>query len=97
MTLIEGDLDTILLRDEVGHLLLHVIAVLEYLRGALELRHTLEDIDTLHVRYKLTNLVGDLQNRELWWTSMTFIKTKYLKYKQNVIVKVKVMAKRCLK
>ena len=65
MALIEGDLDTVLLRDKVGHLLLHVIAILEYLWGALELRHTLEDVDTLHVRYKLTHLVRDLQDREL--------------------------------
>ena len=57
MALIKGDLDTVLLRDEVGHLLLHVIAVLEYFRGALELRHSLEDVDTLHVRDKLTHLV----------------------------------------
>ena len=65
LALIKGDLDTVLLRDEVGHLLLHIIAVLEYLRGALELRHSLEDIDTLHVRDKLTHLVRNLQDREL--------------------------------
>ena len=62
LTLVKCDLDTILLGHEVGHLLLDVIAVLEYLRGALELRHSLEDVDTLDVGDKLTHLVRDLRD-----------------------------------
>ena len=66
LTLIKSDLDTVLLGHEVGHLLLDVIAVLEYLRGALELRDPLEDVDTLDVGDKLTHLVGDLRDNGLF-------------------------------
>ena len=66
LTLIKSDLDTILLGHEVGHLLLDVIAVLEYLRSALELRHPLEHVDTLNVGDKLTHLIRDLRDNGLF-------------------------------
>ena len=66
LTLIKSDLDTILLGHEVGHLLLDVIAVLEYFRGALELRNPLQHVDTLDVGDKLTHLVRDLQDNGLF-------------------------------
>ena len=66
LTLIKSDLDTILLWHEVGHLLLDVIAVLEYFRGALELRNPLQHVDTLDVGDKLTHLVRDLRDKGLF-------------------------------
>mgnify|MGYP007015702995 FL=1 len=62
MALIKRDLDTVLLGHKVGHPLLHVIAVLEYLGGALELGDLLEDVDALYVGDNFTHLIRDLRD-----------------------------------
>ena len=62
MALIKRDLDTVLLGHKIGHPLLHVIAVLKYLRGALELGDLLEDVDALYVRDNFTHLIWDLRD-----------------------------------
>ena len=56
LTLVEGDLDTVLCRLQVGNLLLHIIALPVDLRGALQLGDLLQHCNAVHVRHHVTHL-----------------------------------------
>ena len=59
LTLIKGDLNTLLRRLQVRNPLFFIIALLKHLRSALELRNLLEYLETLYVRHNITDLIGD--------------------------------------